>query len=322
MILITGSGSLTGKTLLNRLIQQGQKVRCLDFEKPKVLPKGVDFITGDVLDEALLKKACHGVTDVFHFMDIKDAKHYGRRYMKKINIRGTENLLFAAARAKVGKFMFLSSYEIYGRSKKIPIRQDDRKKPVTRYGKDKLKAEKICNEYIKKGDMAITIIRPALTIGPGTDNPIILITLLMALGMADANRMYISGNGDNRFQLIHPDDVVEALLLARESEKAAGKVYNLGSDNVPTQMEQVVKMMELAKLDCTIRHLSPGYTKFLSFIMKPFKVSYLNKEHLVLLLNTILMDCQVAKDDLGWEPVKTNLEILLETIKWYKEEKL
>jgi len=322
MVLITGSSSLTGKKLVNRLLKDGEKVRCLDFEKPRDFPEKAEFITGDVLDDDLLKKACSGVDTVFHFMDLKRSDKKGRRYMKKINITGTEKIIRASQKAGVKKFMFLSSYMIYGKTKAIPIRQDDRKKAATRYGKQKLKAEKICWNNVPKQDMKITIFRPAVVVGPEVQDPMILITLFMALGMDDANQVYVYGNGDTRFQLLYPDDFISALVSARERDISAGKVYNLGSDNVPTQIEQMIKLKEIAKLDFTIKHLSPKYSKFLSIFFRPFRLNFLSPEHLNLLKNNIMLDCQRAKKDLDWQPTKDNMEILKETIEWYKTDKL
>ncbi len=322
MILITGCGGNFGKKLVTRLLNDQHKVRGLAPEKPRDMDPRLDFITGTPLEEGILKKALAGVETVIHLYDIKGTKRHSRRMMKKGNILATRNLLAEAEKAGVKKVLFLSSYEVYGRSKKIPTRPDDLKKPKSRYGKDKLKAERICMEYIKKGSMAITIFRPALIIGPGTNNPIVLIGLLMALGMGEDNRLFVAGGGDTKFQLLHPDDAMEAFVLALGSPVSAGKVYNLGSDNVMTQMEQTVKIKELAQLDCSIKHLSAGKTKFLSRFLRPFKLSYLTKEHVFYMLNNMLLDCQKIKNDLQWQPTKTNMDILHETVEWYERDKL
>ncbi|MBN1531528.1 MAG: NAD(P)-dependent oxidoreductase [Spirochaetes bacterium] len=322
MVLVTGCGGFLGKKLVTRLLNENVQVRGLTPSKTGDMDPRVELIVGSPLDERLLRKACEGVDTVFHLYDIKGTKHHSRSEMKKTNIQGTRSLLAASERAGVKKFLFLSSYEVYGTTKKIPTRQDDPKRPRTAYGKDKLRAEMICTEYLKRGTMAITVFRPALIIGPGTNNPVVLIALLMALGMREDNRLYVAGNGDTKFQLLHPDDAVEAFVSAMKTPAAAGKIYNLGSDNVMTQMDQTVKIKELAQLDSVIRHLSSFKTKFLSSILRPFKVNYLTKEHVFYLLNNMLLDCQTAKNDLAWEPKRINTEILLETIRWYENEKL
>jgi nucleoside-diphosphate-sugar epimerase len=322
MVLITGSNSLVGGRLLKHLLDGGEKVRCLDLEKRRDAPSGVECVQGNLLDDDLLKKVCRNTEAIFHLMDVKSPRHGGRRFMKKMNIKGTRKLLEAAKAAGIKKIIFQSSYEVYGSTKKPSKDKNGKLKPVTRYGKDKLKAEMFCQNHIKEGTMDITIFRPSPIVGPGTKNPIMLISLLMALGMEEANRIYVAGHGENRFQLLHPDDAASACILAYKSPAARGKVYNLGSDNVPMQIEQVLAVMEKARLDCVMKHLSTPYTKFLSFILRPFRIDYLNRGHVMYLLTNLVLECQDAKNDLGWKPIHENVDIILETIKWYREEKL
>jgi len=323
MVLVTGSNSLLGTRLVAKLAGAGEKVRCLDMEKPENLPAGVEFFDGDILDAMVLGKVCKGVDAVFHVMDVKSPKHFGRRYMRRINIKGTRMLLRAANAAGIKRMIFVSTYEVYGTVKNLPVGENDIKimKPITRYGKDKLRAEKICQEYVNANKMAVTMFRPAPMVGPGTRNSIVLISLLMAMGMEEANRLYVAGHGENRFQILHPDDAAEAIMLAHRSG-AYGGVYNLGSDDVPTQIDQIVQVKEKAKLDATIMHLSTSKAKFRSFYLRPFKIDYLNKGHVLYLLTDFIMNCQAAKKELGWEPKHGNVDIILETIEWYRKEKL
>ncbi len=322
MVLITGSSSLLGRTLMKKLINSGEKVRCLDFEKPKDLPAGVEFIQSNIVDDPAIGKACRNTDAVFHLLDVKSTRRGGRRFMKKLNVRGTKILLEAAEAAGVKKFIFQSSYEVYGGIKKFPSAEGAPLKPATRHGKDKLRAENHCRRYIKDGSMEVTIFRPAPLVGPGTRNPITLITLLMALGMEEANRVYVAGHGENRFQLLHPDDAASAFIKAYESSASKGKVYNLGSDDVPMQIDQVLAVMEKANLDCAMKHVTTYRTKFLSLLLRPINVDYLTRGHVIYLLTNLVLDCQAAKTDLGWQPSRGNVDIILETVKWYKEELL
>ena len=322
MILVTGSNTYVGKRLVKRLLHEGKTVRSMDTSKPKDIDPKVNFIIGDCLNEKILASACKGIETIYHCLDIRNTNKHKRRYMKNVNISGTKNIIEAAKKTGVKNFIFLSTYEVYGKTKKIPTRYDDPKKPKTKFGKDKLKAEKILWEAIKKDTIAITILRPALITGPEISNPVILISLLMACGMEEANRLYVSGNGDTKFQLLHPDDAIEAMVLAGNSNNARGKIYNLGSDNVLTQMEQVVNVKEKAQMDCMIKHISPFNTRIMSKLLRPFKIKFFTKEHVFFLLNNLLLDCGKAKKDLGWAPQKDNIETIIDTINWYRREKL
>jgi len=307
---------------MQEMLKKGEDLRCYDFFKPADFPDNVEFIAGDLLDPVKLKKACKGVDTVFHFMDIKRRGRQKRKYMKNVNITGTKNLLYAAEKHNVKKFFFLSSFAVYGKTDTIPIRQDDRKKPATPYGKDKLAAENICWNFTEKKNLPITIFRPALISGPGVKDPVINITLYMALAMGDDNMIYMSGDGATRFQLLHIEDAVKGFIAAYESNISDGKVYNLGSDNVITQMEQIVHLKEKARLDCRVKHVSMLKAKLMSLLSGPLELNYFTRDHIFSLFNNLVLDCQRAKEDLKWHPVKNNIDILMDTIEWYKETKL
>lgn len=322
MVLVTGCNSLIGITLIQRLLKDGVQVRAIDTWKEKGFPESVDFLQGSVLDEELLLSASEGVDTIFHLKDIESPVHDGRRHMRKVNIRGTENILKAAKENSVKKIIFQSTGEVYGNRKTMLIKEDDPRKPVTPYGKDKLKAEKLCFKAIEENSLDITIFRPTIVGGANLEEPLILVILYMALAMGDASRLYIAGDGDTRFQLVHPGDVVDAMIAATKIHSARGKVYNLGSDNVPTQMEQIVKVKEKARLDCQIKHISASAAKISSVLLKPLKINYLRKEHIMFLLSNFVLDCDNAKKDLNWAPTKNNIDIFLEAIQWYETEKL
>ena len=322
MILITGCNSLLGRTLTKALLKRGEKIKGLDFFKEKDFPDEAEFIEGNLLDVDLLKKACEGVETVFHFMEIKKYSYGYNKFFRRINIKGTKNILEAAKSLKVKKFFFLSSFAIYGASKQNPILSDSRKKPITSYGKQKRQAENICWKYLVEKGMEITIFRPALIAGPNVKNQIILSMLYMALALGDENRLYLAGNGKSKFQLLHPEDATTAFLAAYDSRKAKGQVYNLGSDNVLSQKEQVDKLKELTNFKGRIKYTPFYKIRLLSFFAKIFKMSFFSEDHVFYLLNDMILDCQKAKEDLNWQPKKDNIQIMLETIEWYKKEKI
>lgn len=322
MILLTGCGTLLGQKLMEALQKKGETLRCFDFYKPSGFPEGIDFFKGDPLNTQQLKKALKGVHTVFHFMDIKRPGIKGRRYMKKVNVTGTANLLTAARNAGVKRFFFLSSHSVYGKKKALPLRQDDWKRPVTAYGRDKLKGETLCWKYIEKNYMAVTIFRPAPVLAPYIEDPAVLTILFMALGMKEENRLYISNNGNTRYQLLHIDDAIRAFMTAFSSRKASGKAYNIGSDNVPTQIEEIVKVRDRLKIDPPVTYIQPWKARLYHLLFRPTKSSLFTREHLIYLIHGMIMDCQRIKDDLGWKPEKDNIEILTETAQWYMKEKL
>ena len=322
MVLVTGCDSLLGRHTVKKLIENKYKVIGYDYYKSKNFPYDIEFIQGKLDNKIDLENICKKADYIIHLMEIKAPKSKGRKFMREINIAGTENLLKAAVKNNVKKFFFLSSYEVYGNKKQIPIRQDDNLKPQSKYAKDKMKSEQIVWSYSQNEGISTTIFRPSLITGKETDNSTILMTLYLAMGFGNSNRLYFTGDGDTRFQLLHPDDAANAFILALKSDKASNKLYNLGSDSVPTQLEQIVRLKDAGKLDCSIKNVSKLKIKILSLFLKPLNIEYLAKEHVTYLLKNVLLDTQRIKDDLKWKAQKNNIEILTEVIEWYQRDKL
>lgn len=319
MVLITGSNSLLGRNVVELFAEHGEKVRCYDPYKPEKLPEGVEFIQGDLFSPKRLSAACRDVTTIIHLLDKSRANTISRGKMKKINITGTRNLLFMARKAKIKRIIFLSSYAVYGKTKSFPTREEDIKKPYTAYGKDKLKAEKFFETFAKKNKIIHTIMRPSVIAGPGLKDSAILITLYMAMGLGNDNIMFMAGDGDNRFQLLDPRDAAEAFYKTyKAGDKTNGMIFNIGSDDVPTQMEQIVKIKEQKKLDFAIKHISRAKAIFYSIVFKPSKVNYFTREHRMFIFNNVYLDSQKLKNITGWKPRKTNLDIISDTVDWYK----
>ncbi len=319
MILITGSNSLLGKAVVEKFTQNGEKIRCYDQYKPEKIPDGAEFIQGDLFSMKRLNLALKGVDTIIHLMDKNRAQKIGRGKMKKINIAGTRNLLSVTKKHKIKRFIFLSSYAIYGKTKSFPLKEDDRKKPYTAYGKDKLKAEILCETFAKKNDINLTVIRPSVITGPNVKNSAVLITLYMAMGLGNDNVMYMSGDGDTRFQLLSPEDAADAFYrIYKSGEKTYGLSFNVGSDNVPTQMEQIVKIKEKKKLDFAVKHIGKMKAHFYSVLSRFSNVNYFTREHFLFIFNSVYLDCHRLKTITGWEPKKDNIDIMSETVEWYK----
>jgi nucleoside-diphosphate-sugar epimerase len=112
------------------------------------------------------------------------------------------------------------------------------------------------------------------------------------------------------------------MLNAYKNEKAAGKIYNLGSDNVPTQLDQADALARSIMKNCAIKKISIFKAKILSKLLRPFRTNYLTKEHVFYLFFDMILDTLSAREELGWRPQYTNMDILEKTIKWYAEKKL
>jgi nucleoside-diphosphate-sugar epimerase len=315
MVLITGVSDLTARSLLFKFIEEGIPVRALDFFKPKNIPTNIDFITTDLLDIAALTKACKDVTTVYHFMDMKYSLKKKRYFMRKVNIEGSINLLNCAVKLGAKQFNYISSYSVYGFAKQA-LNPDSPKKPLTVYGKDKLKAETILKTLSSKLKINFTVFRPAQVVHKNTSNSLQLMILYLALRSGEGSLLHL-GNINSKFQLLSCEDAVRAYFSAYDKDNIAGKVFNLGCDNVISQLDLFSKCAKELGLNINIIKLSKFKAKLFSMLCFLFKANYFTKEHLAFLFGNCVLNCDMAKSDLNWTPTYSNLDIILAVAKTY-----
>ncbi|MFH1285586.1 MAG: NAD-dependent epimerase/dehydratase family protein, partial [Candidatus Micrarchaeota archaeon] len=241
--LVTGGSGRIGSKLIEELRKKGKKMRAyvLDCHE-RFLPQDVQLVVGDVGNECALGVACQGVDTVYHLAAIID---YSGNWKKiyEVNVKGTENVLKAAAKAGVKRFVYCSSTSAMG--KRIPANANEETecKPTDLYGKSKLEAEKLVEKYA--GKMEVVIVRPTIAYGRGFHDG-----FGEVLKMLKKGKMFVVGSGKNIIPLVHVDDIVQALALAGEKKEASGKKFIVcGEDNRSQE--------ELFKLACEIMEVEP-----------------------------------------------------------------
>lgn len=212
MILITGATGYIGRHLVNRLVAQGERPRCLvrDIDRATRLFPGdkVEFVVGDTTRPSSLESAMQGVDTIIHAAfvtaDHKEAPGY---HYEETNVGGTANLVEAAKAAAVQRIVVLSG---------LGTKPD---KPGS-YMQGRYLAEKM---VIESG-LGWTIIRPSVIFGK--DAPFIR-------GLVDLIRtspvLPLIGGGKTMFQPIYVEDVVTVILKAlAEPERTTQKIYTIG----------------------------------------------------------------------------------------------
>ncbi len=319
MVLITGSNTFLGEEVTKYFTSKNIQIRTFEESSGCNQASCQPSQEYNIISPALTEIACSGVGTIIHLLDEPEKSKLGRSGMRKINIDGTINLLKSAASNGVGHFILLSTYMVYKRTKSFPINEEHPLKPWTDYGKDKLIAEKTCINFCKKHGIRLTIIRPSIIKGPNINNSVILHTLFMAMGLGNDNICYITGNGDNRIQFLSREDAADAIYRIYKSHKLSmTDIFNIGSDKVPSQLEQIIKIKETEKLDFAIKRISFWKAYFYHLLLKPTNTNFFTKEYLLYLFYTIYLDCDRIKNTLNWYPKKKNAEILSETVQWYE----
>lgn len=229
--LITGVSGFVGPYLVNHLVENGHEVYGIERSDKKV--KNCRIYVADVLDE---KKAFDAINKVkpdyvFHLagQSSVEASWKEPELTMNINVNGTKNILNAILKAKLNpKIVAVSSSEIYGNPKKLPLREDHELKPTSPYGESRLKQEQLIQEFIKKG-MDIVIARSFPHTGPGQIPKFVCPAFAEQIAKIENGKteaIIKVGNLNNERDFCDVRDVVRAYLLMADKCKK-GEAYNI-----------------------------------------------------------------------------------------------
>jgi dihydroflavonol-4-reductase len=172
MILVTGATGHIGNVLVRKLLEQGEKVRALILRGEDTTPiKGMDVeqVDGDVLDPFSLEPALHGVESVYHLAGIISIMPGHNPLVWKVNVEGTRNILAAARRARVKRFIYTSSIHAIARTPHGVVMDEslgfDQNNPYGEYDRSKAAASLEVEKAANEGLDAI-LVCPTGVIGP------------------------------------------------------------------------------------------------------------------------------------------------------------
>ncbi len=231
-VLVTGATGFIGSYLSEELVNKGYEVRCLvrtNSDLRWITDLDVDCIYGDLFNTQSLKRAVKGVDYIYHLAGITDA--VSKIDYININYQGTKNLIDIAKDEKLKRFVLISSQAAAGPSSSLrPIRETDKPKPISAYGRSKLAAESVVKRYIDK--FPITILRPSVVYGP-RDNGMLILFKLVKKGLIP-----LLSHRDKYFNVIHVNDLVRGVILAAESENSTNETYFI-TDNRPYSWAEI-----------------------------------------------------------------------------------
>ena len=249
-ILVTGGAGFIGSNLCKILLKNHYNVSVIDnlsMGKKKSLPKEIKFIKGDILNHRSCIKACKGIGVIIHLAARVSIRNSVRRFNEDVhnNVIGTVNILNAAAKQKVKKIIFASSMAVYKKSNKNkPFKETDPLEPLSPYGISKLASEKYIMLMAPKMKIDPVVLRLFNTFGPGqTLTPYVGVITIFIKNMFKGKISKIFGNGNQRRDFIHVEDVANAFLLALKSKKAVNKIFNIGT-NKTYSINQIFKILK------------------------------------------------------------------------------
>jgi NADH dehydrogenase len=211
-IFLTGATGFLGGRVLRRLAAGGARVVCLARD-PSRLPAlegaDVDCVRGDLDAPERWADALRGCDTVVHLAALTGKARAAEHF--RVNSAAVGALLEAAERAGVRRFVLIST---------IAVRYPD----LRRYPYARAKEE--AETRVRTSGLEWAIVRPTVVLGPGSP----LWEKFLALARAPV--LPVFGDGRNRIQPVHVDDVAEAIAAVAESPALKGRVVEVGGRDV------------------------------------------------------------------------------------------
>jgi len=246
-VLLTGATGFIGSRVLARLVAQQEQVRILvrpaTLARPEVASElarhgAVEVIAADFADETKVDRAFEGVDIVFHLA--WQWKKNGDAGAIERNIDAAKLLLSASSAHKVRRFVFTSSVAVYGPPATIQqfpitektevIQGDYGNAPfVQYYMAPKITIEHMIRSYSRQCGLEYVILRPSVVYGPGAPFAERLVRKTLA-----APRWAPAEGVAGKWQMVHVEDVAQAVVLAGSVAEAKNLEFNIAGREVAT----------------------------------------------------------------------------------------
>jgi len=232
--LITGGAGFIGSHICEKLLNSGKEAVIFDnltVGSENNIPKGAQFIKGDILDQKALESAMKGCDVVFHdaaFVSIRGSFEKLRHELNS-NCVGTLNVFEAAANSGVKKIVYASSMAVYGHPQNVLAKESDLTIPNSFYGQSKLRGEEYAKFFEKECGLKSVCLRYFNTYGvKQTPSPYVGVTTIFINNVLNGKPMVVYGDGLQTRDFVWVKDVAEANYLAADS-RISNEVFNVGS---------------------------------------------------------------------------------------------
>ncbi|MGE0139290.1 MAG: NAD-dependent epimerase/dehydratase family protein [Ilumatobacteraceae bacterium] len=307
--LVTGGSGYFGSLLVRHLLAAGHDVRVLDMHDASDRPARVDLVQGDIRRRDIVAGAVNGVDLVFHNVaQVPLAKD--PQLLRSVNVDGTRLLLDEARRAGVAKVVHTSSSAVFGVPESNPVLPTTVPKPVEAYGHAKLAAEWACLDAATQG-LDVSIVRPRTILGHGR----LGIFGILFDWIADGADVPVLGEGSNRYQFVHADDLAAVCLLVAQSP--GPMIVNAGTDRFGTMRESLESVCAHAGTGSRVRSLPAGPASVAMHAAAALHLAPFAPYHWIMYSKSLWFDIEHAREALGWQPRWSNEEMFAASYDWF-----
>ncbi|HEY2394039.1 MAG TPA: UDP-glucose 4-epimerase GalE [Candidatus Angelobacter sp.] len=247
-ILVTGGAGYVGSVCCAELLRAGHLVTVVDDLSTgcrEAVAAGAAFFQTDIGDRQAMRLLMSNIRfdAVFHFaakaLIPESVSNPGTFFQH--NVASSITMLEVLREAGIKNFVFSSSAAVYGTPERIPIDEDDAKKPVTSYGETKLIFERVLEWYARAYGWSVTAFRyfnasgAMANLGERHEPETHIIPLLLEAAAGEREAFTIYGDdydtsdGTCLRDYVHVVDIADAHIRALQKLNAPGmRVYNIG----------------------------------------------------------------------------------------------
>ena len=310
-VLVIGGLGFIGVNLTERLVTEGRTVtvvtpcrakhadRAATFEA-----RGVRIVEGDLRDAVAMTKAVAGQAIVFNLAGESGAVRSMEDPWTDLDVNCRGNLVLLEALRTVNrdaKLVFVGSRLEYGRQTIQPVDEEQAPDPLCLHAIHKLTVEKYLRLYGSLFGLRYTIARVTNPYGPGQPpgrTAYGVVNRLIHLALA-GDALPIYGDGTQRRDYIHVDDLVPALVALAESSLSDGRVFNVGSGEGTRMIDMARAIIDLA---------GAGHVKHVGWPALAEQIE----------TGDFVADISRIRADLGWTPEIALRDGLQKTIVYYR----
>jgi NAD dependent epimerase/dehydratase len=241
-VLVTGADGFIGSHLVERLLEEGCKVKAFvyynsfnswgwldSFQKEKI--SQIEIFAGDIRDPNGVRTAMKDIDVVFHLaalIAIPFSYHSPDSYIDT-NVKGTLNIVQAAKDLNIERVLITSTSEVYGTAQYVPIDEAHPRQPQSPYSASKIGADCIAESFYRSFNTPITIVRPFNTFGPRQSARAVIPTIITQL-LNGITEIKLGDTTPTR-DLLFVKDTADGFVAIAKSNQLIGHDCNIATNS-------------------------------------------------------------------------------------------
>ena len=317
-VLVTGASGFFGGVLKRRLLAEGIAVVNLDLlPDPEGSLPNLTSIAGDIRDTALLARLFseHRFDGVVHCAAKLAHDTVDEQDLWSSNVDGTKNIAQACLDHGVPVLVNISTNCLWAHNVGHPITEDELPAPIEVYGRSKLEAERVLEPFGRQ--FPVVTIRCPTIIDEGRLG---LLAILFEF-IEDGKRVWVVGDGGNRYQFIYAQDLATACLQALDHRQT--ELFHIGADDVVSLGEVYGAVIRDAnggrRGRASVARLPKAPTLAAMKLAHRLRISPLGPYHYRMIAEDFLFDTTRIKERLGWRPTLSNAEMMVRAFRYYRD---